>query len=329
MTELRPQIVSALAGERPRLTVVRAGGLGDTLLLMPAVELARRLAPAAQLTLVGSAWAERLLPLTERPPRLRRFDSPALTPLFGPAVSEDRSEVFAGADAAVLYTADPDGHLPRNARALCRGPVVVWPVRPDGSCHVAAHLAAALTAAPVTAGQLPAPALRVPADAAAWAGEWIARRFGTGAAPLAVHPGSGGPAKCWPPDRFAALIAAAAAPTLLIEGPADADPCRALEELLGEPAELAKVSGLDLARVGGLLTRCRALVGNDSGLTHLAAALSVPTVAVFAPTDPALWRPLGKRVRVAAPARPGGPWPSVGKVIAAVRALAPGPEPSA
>jgi hypothetical protein len=41
-----------------------------------------------------------------------------------------------------------------------------------------------------------------------------------------------------------------------------------------------------------------AFIGNDAGMTHLAAASGVKTVAVFGPTDPAVWRPLGPNVEV-------------------------------
>jgi ADP-heptose:LPS heptosyltransferase len=63
----------------------------------------------------------------------------------------------------------------------------------------------------------------------------------------------------------------------------------------------------------GLLKESRLFLGNDSGATHLAAALGVPTLAVFGPSDPWLWRPLGPRVRVVtsrrlcAPCTAGGP----------------------
>jgi heptosyltransferase III len=51
----------------------------------------------------------------------------------------------------------------------------------------------------------------------------------------------------------------------------------------------------DLAR---FLAGARAYVGNDSGITHLAAAVGVPTIALFGPTDPAVWAPRGKHVRI-------------------------------
>jgi heptosyltransferase-2 len=53
------------------------------------------------------------------------------------------------------------------------------------------------------------------------------------------------------------------------------------------------------ARVlGAVLSRAGVLVGNDSGVSHLAAAWDAPTVALFGPTDPAVWAPLGEHVRV-------------------------------
>jgi heptosyltransferase-3 len=51
----------------------------------------------------------------------------------------------------------------------------------------------------------------------------------------------------------------------------------------------------DLAR---FLAGARAYIGNDSGITHLAAAVGIPTIALFGPTDPAVWAPRGKAVRV-------------------------------
>jgi ADP-heptose:LPS heptosyltransferase len=43
---------------------------------------------------------------------------------------------------------------------------------------------------------------------------------------------------------------------------------------------------------------CRLYIGNDSGITHMAAALDIPTLAIFGPTDPVLWSPRGKNVVV-------------------------------
>jgi len=47
------------------------------------------------------------------------------------------------------------------------------------------------------------------------------------------------------------------------------------------------------------LGRARLYVGNDSGITHLAAAAGAPVLALFGPTDPSVWVPRGPNVRVA------------------------------
>ena len=55
---------------------------------------------------------------------------------------------------------------------------------------------------------------------------------------------------------------------------------------------------LSLTEVSQHLRRCRAYVGNDSGITHLAAYLGCPAVALFGPTDPRIWGPIGRRSRI-------------------------------
>ena len=53
-----------------------------------------------------------------------------------------------------------------------------------------------------------------------------------------------------------------------------------------------------LPEVASVLSQCRGYVGNDSGITHLAAAVGIPTLALFGPTDPAGWGPRGRQVSI-------------------------------
>ena len=52
------------------------------------------------------------------------------------------------------------------------------------------------------------------------------------------------------------------------------------------------------------LAACVGYVGNDSGITHVAAALGIPVVGLYGPTDPAIWGPRGPHVRVITGAEP-------------------------
>jgi len=56
---------------------------------------------------------------------------------------------------------------------------------------------------------------------------------------------------------------------------------------------------LDLPLLAAVLSQCSLFIGNDSGITHLAAALGVPTIALFGPTDPYVWGPRGTKVYIA------------------------------
>lgn len=101
-----------------------------------------------------------------------------------------------------------------------------------------------------------------------------------------IHPFSGSPRKNWPMEQFQKLAGLFGMPVQWCAGPE--------EDLEGA------------VRIGNLfelacwLRRARIYIGNDSGITHLAVAAGVPVVAIFGPTDPAVWAPRGDRVRVVA-----------------------------
>ncbi|MGH7925902.1 MAG: glycosyltransferase family 9 protein, partial [Candidatus Binatus sp.] len=58
------------------------------------------------------------------------------------------------------------------------------------------------------------------------------------------------------------------------------------------------LKGLDLPTVAAVTRLASAFVGNDSGVSHLAAAVGTSGVAIFGPTEPARWRPLGRRIDI-------------------------------
>jgi hypothetical protein len=103
-----------------------------------------------------------------------------------------------------------------------------------------------------------------------------------------LHPFASGAGKRWPMDRFEEL-ARLLAPGLEVRwcaGPED---------------DLAGATRIDdLYELACWLAGARVYIGNDSGITHLAAAAGTPVVALFGPTDPLVWAPRGPRVRVLA-----------------------------
>jgi heptosyltransferase-2 len=182
------------------------------------------------------------------------------------------------------------------ANALRRsgvGRVISWPAKPEPGRHITDHLLGALegTGIGTTTHQ---PSLRPQGAWTTAARAWLDER-GVGGGFAAIHPGSGGKAKRWPVERFAEVARALPCPTLWLLGPAEEEDAatRAIGEQVGVVADR-----LPLPSLAGLLALCRAYVGNDSGATHLAAAVGAPTLALFGPTDPAVWAPRGERVTV-------------------------------
>lgn len=104
----------------------------------------------------------------------------------------------------------------------------------------------------------------------------------------AIHPFSGSPKKNWPLPKFRQLAARLERilPVRWCSGPED-------PELVGA------VRIDNLYELAIWLASARLYIGNDSGITHLAAAVGTPVLALFGPTDPAVWAPRGPNVRVA------------------------------
>jgi len=101
-----------------------------------------------------------------------------------------------------------------------------------------------------------------------------------------IHPYSGSPRKNWPFDKFRSLAERLARLMPVRWCAGDDDPP------LPEAVRFA-----DLYDLACWLAKARLYIGNDSGITHLAAAAGTPTLAIFVSTDPAVWAPRGAHVR--------------------------------
>lgn len=137
---------------------------------------------------------------------------------------------------------------------------------------------------------------------------------------VALHPGGGNnpgtrlPSKRWPAERFAAiaerLIDEYGATVILIGAKSDAAitqqvraamraPTLALPHPLmgiGEGARLIDLTGLlSIGQLGALYQKCVLMIGNDSGVMHLANAVGTPTVALFGPSDPRVYGPYDQK----------------------------------
>jgi heptosyltransferase-2 len=291
--------VSAL----PARVVVRAPNwIGDVVLSLPAVRDLRRNFPRARLEVLARPWVADLYRAVGEVDAVRvsagvRADAEALRGAFDAAVVLPNS--FASVLPAWLARIPERWGYATGGRAplLTRAPRVPAQVRGRSQVY---YYRAMLAGAGLSVSASPDASLACPPE---WAGAAL-RLLGedAGLVPwVGINPGASyGTAKRWLPERFAAvgdMLASRGARPVLVGGPAERPVAEAIAGQMTAPVRVlcGETSLPDLTAV---LSRLRLLVTNDSGPMHLAAALGIPVVAVFGPTD---WRethPVGERHRL-------------------------------
>lgn len=199
---------------------------------------------------------------------------------------------WTGGGGALLTHAsayDPARHVSDNATDLVR--------------ETAGHLGT--TAAP----DVPMPRLQLPDDATRAAAELVGSHSGVVAG---LHVSGGRPSKQWHLDRFAEVgraLAADGALVVLTGGAGDRPLVDAVLDRLGPVPVINTAGTLNLTVTAALLARLDVLVTGDTGPMHLAAAVGTPVVALFGPSDPRRYGPLGdghQVLRVQLPCSPCG-----------------------
>jgi ADP-heptose:LPS heptosyltransferase len=123
-----------------------------------------------------------------------------------------------------------------------------------------------------------------------------------------ISPGAGSMKKRWPLERFmmvAAELKKRGLQPSIILGPAEVDLEAALHHI--PQPQLQVVNTRSFQELITVLESAVIYIGNDSGVSHLAAFLGVPTLVIFGPSDPDRWRPFGDHVRIVKPASPCSP----------------------
>lgn len=132
------------------------------------------------------------------------------------------------------------------------------------------------------------------------ANEFLQRQRIEGSKLIGLHPGAGHHQKRWPRDNFISLgksLTGKGFSLLVFGGPEEKELAEYVVLNIGTGAG-CWVGNSDLRATLVLIRSCRAFISNDSGLAHCAAALEVPTLTIFGPTDPALSRPYGPSAKI-------------------------------
>ena len=266
---------------------------------LPAIGALRERWPEAHIEILGYPHIAELAHKRHYADAMRSIDAKAMAGFFIPHGVLDSTLVkyFGGFNLVISYLFDPDRIFSNNVRACGVKQVIDASPRPENT-HAAEHYCQPLESLAIYV-EAPRPRIHPNESDREAAAKFLKM---VGREPLvAIHPGSGSEKKNWPVEKFGALSRwladELAAQLLIVRGEADERATQKLTELLGErPITVAK--GLKLVELAAVLERCVLFLGNDSGITHLAAAVGTPTVAVFGAASVSIWEPLGQHTRV-------------------------------
>lgn len=285
-----------------RLLIIHPGGIGDVLLALPAIRGLRTCHGADEVGLLAARQAGELLRDCREIDTVFALESGGLADLLS-GTAPERSSLLTWlreCERVQCWMADRNGEL---ALALAKQGVREMVISSatagvsDGRHQSDRCLATAACGKGVSGAERPlciTECMRANAQRALeQAGVPHDRPYAV------VHPGSGSLHKCCPPSVLAGvldwLMTKGFIP-MVVEGPADEQQINALRAQW--PQRLHLLRNCELSTLAGIMTSALLYVGHDSGITHLAAALAVPTIACFGPTDEARWGPRGRSVTI-------------------------------
>jgi ADP-heptose:LPS heptosyltransferase len=287
----KTQAADPVNSSQGRILVIRGGAIGDFILTLPVIAALRRQFPQAHLEVLGYPHIAQLALTGGLVDRVQSIEAGLLAGFFarGGRLAEALADYFSEFDLILSYLYDPDGIFRTNV-GLCTGAQFLTGLhRPDE--------AAGLHAAKVYLQPLERLAIfdADPVPRLALTPRPSSRNA------LALHPGSGSDRKNWPEPKWAGLLRhlmdATDADLLVVGGEAEGERLQRLAApLVPERTQLAQ--SLPLSELAHRLAGCRAFIGHDSGISHLASAVGLPCLVLWGDTAQEIWRPPGERVLV-------------------------------
>jgi heptosyltransferase III len=275
-----------------KILVIRGGAIGDFILTLPAIAALRRQFPRAHLEVLGYPHIVQLAVAGGLVDRVHSIEAGPLAGFFARNGNLDPTLVtyFAQFNVIISYLFDPDDIFKTNVARATKAQFIAGPHRPSETEKIHAtqvFLKPLERLAIFDADPLPRLHIGQPA---------LSPREQHGSRRLALHPGSGSEKKNWPERYLVELIQRILDKSdcnlLLVGGEAEGE---RLERLSGAvPAHAGRIHvarSLDLAELARRLQHCSGMVGHDSGISHLAAALGLPTVVLWGDTVEEVWRP--------------------------------------
>lgn len=297
--------------------ILHPGAIGDCLLALPAASLMKERLGIEQVDWIGRTEYIEFYPGRSAVDRIRSLDSIPLHRLFEKSADFEVEEhdplvhSFSGYEQVISFLGSEHPDFEQNllftVHCSQSAQVLVLPADQESFQGPIGrfYLEAIAAENQISLGEwpIPSPLLQPhPSDFSAGREQLLQVAINPDHSIIAIHPGSGGLSKCWAAENFlllAQLLQKDKYEVVFLLGPAEKE--RFPQKTLDAFHRFPTLSELSLTEVLQVLAVSDGFIGNDSGISHLAAALAKPTVAVFGPTNPSKFAPVGPKVRVFQP----------------------------
>jgi ADP-heptose:LPS heptosyltransferase len=277
---------------RWRIGVLFPGALGDFICFLPALQ---KLAREADVDLFARSEFVDIVPSGVT---VRSLECNEITRLFAANTAGDQElqNFFAAYAAIHSWLGCRQSEFVQQLTSLSCGRARIYSLQPtNSSSHQTDYYLSCIGWDSASSLE---PEVKLRPEAVAWYDEFCATRELRRQPLLVIAPGSGAREKNWPEDFFLAIVnwwrEAVNGVVVLLTGPVEEE--RGGVERLRASCLVA--NDLSLSQAAALLARSDVYLGNDSGITHLAAAAGTRTIALFGPSNARQWAPRGKKVTI-------------------------------
>jgi heptosyltransferase-2 len=282
-----------------RILVLRGGAIGDFILTVPALQTLRNHWQECTLDLICREHISELAKVTGIAERTISLDSAEIAQLYSPSfdVNSQIADYIKSFDMILCYLYDPDKVLQNNLTRIITHPEkrIIFHSPVGIKCHAIEHFMEALKTLKIPVQKGVIPYLKLPVSVMEKSRNKLQQSDKN---IITIHPGSGSMKKNWKIENFVELanfISSRNITPVFILGEAEEKLSTETRQLLQQFKVAEKCS---LVETAGIIAISKGYIGNDSGITHLASALGVPTIALFGPTDTDIWGPRGRNVTI-------------------------------
>ncbi len=269
-----------------KILLARTGGLGDSILTLPVAHHINTINPYAELHVLGN---ETMLAVARISGVFRGFRSIEESGFSGLYMNSGPSDFirscFSDFDEVYFFSAGDKENITHNiVNSGVRKYHIFDPGVPRNlTCHITEYLMKIFDGLEKSADGFSGYGIKIK-------GKPEIYRNG-----IVIHPGSGSKMKNWPLDKYLLVVEKITTKTTFLLGPAEIE--RGMRKDIS-CSHFHIVCPKDIEELYRLISGASIYIGNDSGVSHLAAWCGIPAVVLFGPTNPEIWKPLGRNVTV-------------------------------